>query len=693
MTPKKIIIAVLLLCFFKGYSQNIYSGGSNAGYSYTCSDSLFFTYSIYSGGSLAGANATCAQNLYFCSLVANVTSTNVSCNGGSDGTVSVNISGGVCPYSYSWDSGMSSTETLSGFSSGTYTITTSDFTGCEIFNTVTITEPTLVTPSILTQTDATCYGNSDGTASLSVSGGTSGYNYLWPSGATTSSIANLTAATHEVSISDANGCLTTIPVTISEPLALTASTTCSDVSFVGGNDGHSSTIASGGTSGYTYLWNINGNNQTTSTATGLSAGNPSVTITDANGCSMVESCAINEPLCSMTSNISSTNVSCNNGSDGTATVNVQGGTSGFTYNWSSGGTLENETNLNAGTYSVTVGDANNCTSVSNTTITEPSAISIAVLPALTTVCSETAITISSTVSGGTSPYTYLWSNNDTISEINPVITANTTFSLTLTDHNGCSGVQSTIPIIVVQPPEITGSGPHCQNETSIHLNANPADGIWSGAGVIDSINGILNPSSLDPGFYQIIFTAFGTCQARDTIVVEIHGTPIVTANISDESCIGNVDGEISLTPSGNKTSYNYSWDNNSITEDVTGLSPGIYTVSVTDNDGCMIFETYEVKTAEAPCIKPHIFIPNGFSPDGDGENDILFVRGKGIENFILTIYDRWGGKVFETTNLDIGWDGTYKSERLNTAVFVYYITGMFEDGTQINEKGNITLLR
>ena len=229
------------------------------------------------------------------------------------------------------------------------------------------------TSSIASQTNVSCNGGADGSATATATGGTAPYIYLWSNAATPATVTGLAAGNYSVTVTDANGCSSVQNVTITEPNALTGSISSqTNVACNGGTDGSATATATGGTAPYTYLWS---NAATTATATGLAAGNYNVTITDANGCTTnVSNINITEPT-ALTSSISSqTNVACNGASTGAATVTANGGTAPYTYLWSNAATTATATGLVAGTYTVTVTDANGCNSAQNVTISEPAAI-------------------------------------------------------------------------------------------------------------------------------------------------------------------------------------------------------------------------------------------------------------------------------------------------------------------------------
>jgi gliding motility-associated-like protein len=183
----------------------------------------------------------------------------------------------------------------------------------------------------------------------------------------------------------------------------------------------------------------------------------------------------------------------------------------------------------------------------------------------------------------------------------------------------------------------------------------------------------------------------GTSSDTATFTINILQNPIINIAITDDNCFSS-EGSLISSVSGGVPPYQYNWDNGSIDSSITGLEAGIYTLIVSDSNNCTTTNTATINDLSINCDY-HIFLPNIFSPNGDGINDILFVRGVGIASFNLTVYSRWGEKVFETNDLKIGWDGNYKGKEMNAAVFVYYLTANMLDDEKIEKQGNITLVK
>ena len=388
-------------------------------------------------------------------------SSNVTCFGSANGSINITTSG-TGPLSYSWSNGssvVSTNEDLSGLTPDSYTVTVTDANSCTATASVTITEPTALSATI-SSTNATGNGVSDGSATVTASGGTSPYTYSWnttpaQTGATATGLA---AGSYTVTVTDANNCTTTQTVVITQPAQLTATgSVTNEVSCNGGTDGSASVSVAGGVSPYTYSWS-DGTSviSTASTASTLSAGSYTVTVTDANSNTATASVTVTEPT-ALSASITGTNVGCNGASTGSADLIVSGGTpgSGYTYSWSDGtsavATTEDLINVAAGSYTVTVTDANSCTTTASVTITQPSALIIATTATDVSCTGNLDGTLDATVSGGTTPYTFSWTNGASIEDQTGV--GEGSYTLTVTDANGCS-VNSTVIVGVTDntPP-------------------------------------------------------------------------------------------------------------------------------------------------------------------------------------------------------------------------------------------------
>ena len=370
-TLTSTIAATNSLCTLPGTGTATITAVGSAPYTYSWSGGAT-TSSI---NNLIAGNYSCVvTNRYGCTLTAttsvlsppplsltSITHNNVSCNGRSDGVLNLTANGGVSPFNYSWTPNVSANSSATNLSLGNYRCTVTDANGCTRSMSSTITQPPLLNSTMSPPVNINCNGSNTGAASVVVSGGTSPYQYNWlPGNYSTANVSTLSAGNYQVIVSDTKGCTTSSSVVITEPTPLVLSATTQST-FCGSSNGTVEVNVSGGRGPYSYLWSP-GNN-TTNKVTGIQAGNYSVQVTDANGCVSNISASVNAIPTPALSLSSITNVTCYNGNDGSASVNISNGTAPFTYQWlPSGGNTTSANQLTSGNYRVNVTDANGCTS-------------------------------------------------------------------------------------------------------------------------------------------------------------------------------------------------------------------------------------------------------------------------------------------------------------------------------------------
>jgi len=532
-----------------------------------------------------------------------LTQTNVTCNGGSDGSATATATGGTVPYTYSWNTApVQTTINATGLSAGNYTVIVSDVNSCTSTSVLTVSEPTAISATVST-TNATC-GNNNGTASVSASGGTPGFTYSWTTAPiqTTATATGLAAGTYSVTISDANNCTQTSTVAVAASSGPTTSVASQiNVSCNGGNNGSATASATGGTSPYTYSWST-APTQTTITATGLSAANYSITVTDVNGCSNTTTVSITQPV-AMTSTVTTTNATCGS-SDGTATANVSGGTSPYTYNWSTtpAQSTSTATGLSGGNYTVTITDANGCTQSATVAISVSSGVSASILSQTNASCNgDNDGSATASVSGGTSPYTYSWSTAPTQTTITATGLSAGNYSVTVIDMNGCS---NTITVSITEPTVITLT----PSQTNVSCN-----GGSDGSGTASSTGGTspytyswntapaqttITATGLSAGTYTVIITDAGGCTSAANITITQPGAMTASMSATNAVC-GSNNGSATVAAAGGTSPYIYVWTTAPVqtTATATGLSAGTYSVTITDANGCTATSSVAVNSS------------------------------------------------------------------------------------------------
>ena len=504
---------------------------------------------------------------------------NVSCNGGNDGWATAGAEGGDSPYSYAWSNG-ASTATTTGLTAGLYTVTVTDANGWPDEAQVTITEPTALTSSTTVDDNVSCYGLADGGITASASGGTTAYAYLWSNSATTASITGVTAGTYSVTITDANGCTSNSSATVTQPDALVITIdSVDDVLCAGFTTGAMYTTTSGGTSAYSYSWT---GGSTNANLTNVASGTYTVIVTDANGCTDSATDAIDE-LDPLIVSDSINNNLCNGDSTGSVYMLVSGGQAPYGYAWSNGGSASSETNLAAGSYVVTVTDENSCLVVDSVDVIEPTAL-VTSDSMNTPLCyGDTNGSIYMTATGGTSPYTYNWSSGGTASaEMN--IGAGS-YVVIVSDDNGCTNVDS---LELTEPDALMLSldtliNSNCENGNDGSIDLSTAGGTtpytysWSNAETTEDISGLAY------GSYSVVVTDTNNCMYSDSFDVDFdNATPIVEISGDDSICFGTTS---SLMATSGYASYD--WNTGGSTESIVADSAGNYSVVITDSAGCM----------------------------------------------------------------------------------------------------------
>jgi len=569
-------------------------------------------------------------------LVSNYNGYEVSCFGASDGQAIFNASGGVIPYSISWNNQPYMLgATITGLSESNLNFELIDLNGCTEQLTAVITQPPLL--SILTNvlsnyggSDVSCPGAADGQCIVIPSGGVLPYQYEWEDGSSQDVSADtLTAGSYSVIVMDANGCSVHDEVVIEdpEPIAVTAQVTSNyngyQVSCFGANDGLAAAQASGAVAPYTYWWS---NGSTVPTASALHAGLVTVFATDNHNCDTVSvQLELNQPdsirLNSYTiSDYNGFGVSCPNSTDGSLEADIAGGIMPYNYSWSNGNTTAAISNLSAGEYTLAVADLNNCVRYFSFNLTESDSLSIQAL-ILPDTCLREVGSIQLSPSGGAGNLAASL-NGEPVDEMSCCLLSGA-YTVRLIDVNGCvlqeslnvSNVPGPIADFSLSPP------PYCSGETEI-------------------------------GFYD------------------------------------NSEGQV--------VKWLWSFDDGSLEsgKDVTHLykEPGVYqaSLSVTDINQCMDAVTTPI------IVNPElrVFIPNSFTPDQNGLNEGFFPDGSSITSYDMIIYNRWGDIVFRSSPETPKWNGSVDNENLSSENGVYAYRIIIYGNCESREvSGHILLIR
>jgi len=658
-----------------------------------------YTVTVTNGcGGTATASATISTSFTF-----SAAATNVSCNGGNDGSATLTIGGATSP-TFVWSNG-ETTQNITGLTAGTYTVTITNG-ACTVNASAIVTEPSAINLTLANQTNVACNGGTTGALDVNISGGSPNpatytyslrmfdtfgdgwanddfssdfhtlaitangvpvtgspftmlngtvapvvtftapfgstiacdftdkgdyqnecswniqdasntivasmptgqtgnfstsfstpnlppYSFLWSNGATTEDLTGLTAGTYTLTATDANNCsISAGPFTITEnpSIAIVVDNTA-DASCFGAADGEISISVSGGNGTFTYNWS---NGATTEDLAGIPAGSYTGTITDGLGCSLVAGPLLIEEPTQITVALDGTiDVSCFEGTNGSISISVNGGTAPYSFSWSNGENTEDLTDLGAGSYVGTITDYNGCSVVSNAIdIAEPTAIAPVVDDVENVSCFGGANgVISISVSGGTAPYSFEWSNAATTEDLTNLTAG--TYTGTITDYNGCELVAG--PITVTEPTAITVTPDLVTNvscfgltngkiEITVAGGTSPYSFAWSNGGTSEDL------SNIGAGSYSGTITDANGCElvAGPVVVTEPTALSLVVDNSTNVSCNGGSNGAIAISVSGGTPAYSYVWSNGSTSEDLTGLSAGSFSGTITDANGCTI---------------------------------------------------------------------------------------------------------
>ena len=524
---------------------------------------------------------------------------NVSCFGGNNGAVYASYISSGGNLSYGWSPGGSGSTSMTNLSAGTYVFSITNGNGCTIIDTAVVTEPNQL---VVTVPDTTAYncvpgGSITATLNTTVTGGTSGYTYSWGGGQVTSSISITSVGTYNVTVTDTLGCTATDASTVSLIIAspIFNNPILTDVSCSGGSNGSIIVSTSQSTPPIIYTWS--GGVSTNDTASGLAAGNYSVTAVDANGCSVTATYDINEPLpIIIDSPAVITQATCTVG--GSVTVTVSGGTGTLTLGWSNGDTGNTADSLAAGSYTLTVTDGNGCSVTATYTVpVAPGTVQFNAPVIVNASCAGNDGSITASASGGNGTITFNWGGGIT----GPVRTGLSagSYSVTITDQDACSASTTYI---------VTGGSP-ITIDSVLATQASCAQGgtltvVTVGGGqtplVITWSNGDTGATadSLSAGAYTVTVTDNAGCSVSGTYNVTgaagviLFGTPVI-ANVS---CHGGTNGSITVSTSGGSGVIHYQWSTSATDTfaSVTPLGAGTYSVTANDNSGCSASAVYTI---------------------------------------------------------------------------------------------------
>lgn len=616
------------------------------------------------------------------------TQVNPTCYGSANGSITLHVNGGTAPFIYYWSTG-ATTQNLSNLSGGSYTVEVHDANNCSATKMVFVTEPAEMVVNY-TKNNVVCNGQSNGSINVNVSGGTGPYIYHWSNNSITQNLSSLPAGYYTLSVTDANNCTSQLNVTIDQPVALSANLIKSEPLCHGGNDGSIQLDVAGGTPPYHFSWN---NGAAAQNLSNLAAGSYAVTISDNAGCSAVASTFLTEasPIVIQENH---TTIGCGTNTKGSITAIVSGGLGSYLYQWNTGDFSSTINNLPDGYYAVTVTDANGCTAqLNNIAIMQNPPITVAANVTDVACAGGNSGKVNIIVNGGTAPYLYHWSNGSTAPNITNVAAG--VYTVSVLDAKGCSttatatvnaGNALQITAAITQPTCLMPKG---AIDLEILNGSAPFTFVWNNGAANEDLQ------NLSAGIYSVSIRDANNCPLDTLFEIQSVANLSITVTGAGEIKLGET-AQLHVSSSSNNVTYNWFPSSGISCEscaDVT-VSPTQttdYIVVATDNNGCTAQERVTVEVSS----ENNVFLPNAFTPNGDGNNDELQLYGNlsSIKYFQLLIFDRWGEKVFESNDQYFKWDGNYRGQRPDGAVFIYVMKVVYLNGkSERTFKGSINIL-
>ncbi|MBK7966564.1 MAG: SprB repeat-containing protein [Bacteroidetes bacterium] len=512
-------------------------------------------------------------------IISNSVVDSVSCNGGSNGAITINVSGGTPNYSFLWSNG-ATTQNINSLVVGNYTVTVTDQNSCTVSASYAVNQPGLI-QATFNNVSASC-GLSNGSSTVNPVGGVPGYNFLWSNGITTNTNASIAAGTYTITITDFNLCTRSLSTVVSGTTSpVIDSSQVNNLLCNGDSNGVIIVFASGGTGVLNYSWSNGG---TSSGINNLKNGNYTVTITDGVGCSITQTFTITQPAF-LSAPVTTQPSFCGQG-NGQASVNPNGGVGAYTFLWSNGQTTQTIINLTAGTYTITVTDFNGCTRRRNAVVTLANGPVITLVNQVDVLCNGDATgSIDIDVVGGVLPYTYSWSNGFSTQDISGLVAGS--YTVIVTDSALCS---DSLDFLITEPSPFSISSlitdASCGiADGSVALTVGGSSPGYTYLWNTGATGAIL--SNVSGGTYTVTVSDVNLCDTVLTYTIgTLPGPSITLDSLRHVRCFGASTGRIFLTITGGTTPISILWNDGNTNEDRLGLFAGTYTVTVTDFGGC-----------------------------------------------------------------------------------------------------------
>lgn len=563
----------------------------------------------------------------------------VRCNGGADGAIELSVSGGTGPFTYAWTSG-ATTEDIYSVPAGIYSVVIRDRNGCLNSNTATVYQPTPLVASIAGDS-VSCAGAGDGSAYVTVSGGTPPYSFLWSNGVTNDTASSLRGGLYTCVVNDARNCRQVLSVNIFEAAPLQLSISKTDVTCYAANNGTATVDSTmlGGVPPYSYNWSPAGPNS--AARTGLSAGTYSVTVQDAAGCTATGSVVISQPD-SIAVSALIFDVRCNGRANGKIDVTISGGTTPYGTAWSGPGgftaTSEDVDSLRGGSYLLVITDGHACNFTRSYDVNEPAPLSDSIAYSNIRCFGDRSGAANVIISGGTSPYNILWNTFDTTASINSLVAG--TYTVIITDDNGCVKADAVnitqSPQIIITNVSVTDCRCNGDSTGGISFAAGGGRGIlhyqWS-TGPADTITSLLN---VPAGTYFVTVTDDSGCFAVRSFEVRQPLPFITEVTGNSPTCSDNSTGFAVVSVSGSTPPYNYLWSTTPPQTGIMGINlrGGLYIVTITDRLGCTTTDSVTIIPPDPITVTTVPFAVKCFG-GSDGRVSVSALGGNRPYRYIL----------------------------------------------------------
>ncbi len=625
-------------------------------------------------------------------LAINDLTTPVSCYNGSDGAIDVTVIGGtqVAGYNYFWTTLNGSGivplgQDQSGLTDGTYSLSVKDDNNCEASKDIVVTQPARFSYDGTVVTDIFIPPGSNGSINLTVTGSNSPYTYAWtgPSGsgftASSEDIANLSAVgLYNLTVTDSKSCTADTSIAVIDNFTMVAQVTAkTDVLCFGADDGTATvTVYNSTATPFTYQWSDGVTLTDIATRTNMPSGNYSVLVTDAALNTSRATIKINAPPAALNLLLDPQDLHCYQDSSGVIDLTVTGGSTPYSFSWSNTYTGEDLVNVAAGTYTVTVTDANGCEAIGSQNLIEPNAIALDISLSGEILCyGGNNVSATANASGGFGSFSYLWDDPGTqVTKTANELSAGT-YHVTVTDENGCYETGSTL---ITQPDslslEVDVNNP-CPGGTDGSLIADasggtgPYDYEWSND-VYERIN-----TDLAAGTYGLKVTDHNSCNIeREFTLTNLDTVKVALVEVTPPTCDGPSNGMISIYATGGTGVYEYSADDglNFVSDSAIGsLAEGTYLVVVRDDRECSSEAYPVVLIISETCA---LVVYDAFSPNADGKNDVWNIGNiSGFPSCSVKIYNTWGTLVFSSNGYGTPWDGKHDGKDLPSGTYYYVI--------------------